>query len=332
MMKILVTGGGGFLGSHVVERLLERGDDVTIVARSAYPEMEALGAKSVRADICNAPAVADAVRGMDAVIHTAAMVGMSGAREDFWRVNVMGTQNLLDASRDAGVSRFVFTSSPSVTFSGEDEVGVGQDAAYPERYLASYPETKAEAERRALAAHDPEGMRVTSLRPHLIWGPGDPHLIPRLVERAKRGKLKIVGDGANVVDITYIDNAAKAHVQALDALARADSEPNPGGKPYFISNDEPVELWPWINGLLGRLGVAPVTRRVSLSMAERVGGVLERGFKLLPTEKEPPMTRFIARQLATSHWYDMGPAKRDFGYAPEVSMDEGLERLVASMT
>jgi len=265
-------------------------------------------------------------------MHTAAMVGMWGKREDFWRINVEGTQNLIDAARAAGVTRFVFTSSPSVTFSGEDEVGVGQDAAYPEQFLAFYPETKAEAERRALAAHDPDGMRVTSLRPHLIWGPGDPHLIPRLVDRAKKGRLRIVGDGTNVVDITYIDNAAIAHVQALDALGRSGDEPNPGGKPYFISNDEPVELWPWINGLLGRLGVKPVTSRVSLSTAERVGGMMERGFKILPTDKEPPMTRFIARQLATSHWYDMGPAKRDFGYAPEVSMDEGLERLVASMS
>jgi len=153
-----------------------------------------------------------------------------------------------------------------------------------------------------------------------------------LVDRAKKGRLRIVGDGTNVVDITYVDNAALAHVQALDALGRSSEEPNPGGKPYFISNDEPVELWPWINGLLGRLGVAPVTSRVSLSTAERLGRVMERGFKLLPTDKEPPMTRFIARQLATSHWYDMGPAKRDFGYAPQVSMDEGLERLVASWT
>ncbi len=262
------------------------------------------------------------------MIHTAARVGMWGPHEDFVRVNVTGTQNLLEASREAGVQAFVFTSSPSVTSDGGDVEGAASKP-YPETYLASYPETKAVSERMTLGLDDPQGMRTTALRPHLIWGPGDPNLIPRLLDRARKGRLRIVGDGSNRVDITYIDNAARAHLAALDALIRGQ-EPGPGGKAYFISNDEPVELWPWINELLGRLEMRPVTRRVPASVASAAGAALEGTWRMLRLRGEPPMTRFVANQLSTSHWYDMTPARRDFGYEPEVSMAQGMERLLAS--
>ena len=329
-MKVLVTGGGGFLGKHIVARLLARGDEVVSIARSDYPELRALGAQTVRGDLANMSAVEEAAEGVDAVIHTAARVGMWGPREDFVRVNITATQNLLAASKKFGVRDFVFTSSPSVTFGGGDAVNAGQDEPYPETFLAHYPETKAQAERHVLQAHGPQ-LRTTSLRPHLIWGPGDPHLIPRLVERARAGKLRIVGEGTNRVDITYVDNAAQAHLDALDALARPPEAPNPGGRAYFISNDEPVELWPWINALLERLGIDPVTKKLSQKAAYRAGAAMEATWKTLRLGGEPPMTRFVASQLATSHWYDMAPARRDLGYAPHVTMAQGLERLIESM-
>lgn len=327
-MRVLVTGGGGFLGKKIVEQLLERGDEVTTLARGDYPELARMGARPLRGDIADPASCQEAVAGQDAVIHTAARVGIWGPHEDFVRVNVTGTQNLLEASRDAGVRAFVFTSSPSVTSDGGDVEGAAEKP-YPASYLASYPETKAASERMALEFHDPDGMGTTALRPHLIWGPGDPNLIPRLLDRARKGRLRIVGDGKNRVDITYIDNAAQAHLQALDALLQRD-EPGPGGKAYFISNDEPVDLWPWINGLLARLQMPPVTRKVPASVATTVGGFLEGAWRTFRLGGEPPLTRFSANQLATSHWYDMGPARRDFGYEPKISMAEGMEHLIAS--
>jgi nucleoside-diphosphate-sugar epimerase len=329
-MRVAVTGGGGFLGKAIVTQLLARGDDVVSIARSDYPELRELGAQTVRADLADAEAIKLALKGADALIHTAARVGMWGPHEDFVKVNVQGTQHLLDACLAHHVPRMVFTSSPSVTFDGGDAINEGPDTPYPATYMSSYPETKAAAEQLVLAANSPE-LRTTSLRPHLIWGPGDPHLIPRLVERARKGKLKIVGKGDNVVDITYVDNAARAHLDALDALDRPADQPNPRGRAYYISNAEPVVLWEWINGLFKRLGIAPVTSRVPLGVAYAAGATMEQAWRLFGRGGEPPMTRFVASQLATSHWYDMTPAERDFGYAPQVSMQEGLERLLDSM-
>ena len=328
MMRILVTGGGGFLGRHIVAQLLERGDEVTTIARGDYPDLRAAGARTLRGDLCDRDACMEAVKGQDAVIHTAAHVGMWGAREDFWRGNVLSTSNLLDACREQGVGRLVFTSTPSVTFDGTDACGADNTLPYPDHFMTHYPETKAQAERLVLEA-DSDALRTTALRPHLIWGPGDPHLIPRLIDRARRGRLRIVGDGTNTVDLTYIDNAAQAHLDALSALEREANSPR--GQAYFISNDEPVALWPWINALLTEVGVAPITRHVPFGLARAAGAVIEGVWRALPLAGEPPMTRFIAAQLATSHWYDMAPARRDLGYVPRVSMEEGLARLLTSL-
>lgn len=327
-MRILVTGGGGFLGRHIVAQLLERGDEVTTIARGDYPALRAAGARTLRGDLCELDACLEGVTGQDAVIHTAAHVGMWGAREDFWRGNVQSTSNLIDACRAKGVGRLVFTSTPSVTFDGTDACGADNTLPYPAHFMTHYPETKAEAERLVLEANS-DALRTTALRPHLIWGPGDPHLIPRLIDRARRGRLRIVGDGTNTVDLTYIDNAAQAHLDALSALEREANSPR--GQAYFISNDEPVALWPWINALLQAVGVAPITRHVPFGLARAAGAVIEGAWRVLPLGGEPPMTRFIAAQLATSHWYDMAPARRDLGYVPRVSMDEGLARLLASL-
>lgn len=329
-MKVLVTGGGGFLGKHIVELLLARGHEVTSIARSDYPELRELGAQTIRGDLGDKDTVMAAAVGHDAIIHTAAKVGMWGDHQDFIRVNVGGTQNLLDACAEHGIERFVFTSSPSVTFDGGHAENAGQDTPYPATFMASYPETKAAAEQLVLAANSPT-LRTTSLRPHLIWGPGDPHLIPRLIDRAKKGRLRIVGDGQNKVDITFVDNAARAHVDALDALDRPDDQPNPRGKAYFISNDEPVMLWPWINGLLEELEIKPVKKRLSHNFAYQLGSTMEQAWRMLNLKGEPLMTRFIAGQLATSHWYDMTPARRDLGYDPQVSMDAGMKLLLADL-
>lgn len=330
-MRALVTGGGGFIGSRIVRMLHARGDEVAALGRSDYPELRAVGIHTVQTDIRDARAVRNACAGVDVVFHTAAIAAIWGPAARFRAINVDGTQNVIDACAACGVTRLVYTSTPSVVF-GEDELcGVDESQPYPLRYLAHYPATKAEAERRVLAANGTrivggEGVLSTvALRPHLVWGPGDPHLIPRIIERARRGKLRRVGTGENLVDITYIDNAAAAHLLAADALA-----PNSpcGGRAYFISQGEPVRLWPWLNEILEAIGVRPVERSIAYGTARRIGGFLEMVYRLIPGEAEPPMTRFVAAQLATSHYFDISRARRDFGYRVGISTADGFTRLI----
>lgn len=325
-MRILVTGGGGFLGRHICAQLIQRGDTVRSIARSDYPNLRAMGVETVRGDLTVLEDVQQAARDCDAVIHTAAKVGMWGPEEAFVQGNILATQNVLRACKEQGVRAMVFTSSPSVTTHPGDTINGPQDLPYPDTYEAFYPKTKARAEALVLEANAPE-LRTTSLRPHLIWGPEDPHMIPRLLDRARSGRLKIVGDGQNVVDLTYVDNAAAAHLQALDALL-GSAQPALAGRAYFISDDAPVNLWQWLNDLFQQVGLQPVRGKVSLKTARRLGAIAERAFGALGVQRDPPMTRFVASQLATSHWFDMAPAKRDFGYTPVVSPEQGKALLV----
>ena len=323
MARVLVTGGGGFLGSAIVRRLTERGDSVRVLARGEYPALAAAGVECHRGDVADRAAVSRAVEGCDAVIHTAAKAGVWGRHEDYVFANVAGTDNVLMACVEQGVGKLVHTSSPSVTFAGEDQEGVDESAAVPDTFLASYPETKAEAERHVLAANGPRFATV-ALRPHLIFGPGDPHIAPRMIERAKAGRLRIVGTGRYLVDMTYVDNAADAHVLALDRL-----EPGSpiAGKAYFITNAEPMPIEDLVNRILQSAGLPPCTRHISGGAAYAIGAVLEGAWRLFGLGGEPPMTRFVARQLGTAHWFDITAARRDLGYEPRVSIEEGMERL-----
>ena len=325
-MKTLVTGGGGFLGRYLVEQLLQRGDAVTVFARGTYPELTQLGAVSVRGDLQDAPAIARACAGMDAVFHVAAKPGIWGAWDSFYQANVIGTQHVIAACRAQGVSKLVFTSSPSVVFHTQAHSGCDETLPYPSIYENFYSHTKALAEQMVVQANSRDLLTV-SLRPHLIWGPRDPHLLPRLIARARAGKLAQVGAGRNKVDLTYVEDAARAHLLAADAL-------QPGapvaGAIYFISQDAPVELWPWINALLARLTIPPVKMRLSLPVARALGGILETTYRLLRLPGEPRLTRFLASELALDHYYDIARAKRDFGYRPQFSMAAALEKTIAS--
>jgi 2-alkyl-3-oxoalkanoate reductase len=322
-MRALVTGGGGFLGKAIVTQLLERGDDVTILARSHYPEIEALGAKSLQLDITKKDGLKEACEGMDVVFHVAALAGVWGPRERYFNINVEGTKNMLGAAQAAGVSKFIYTSSPSAVWSGNNEVNVTEeDCPYPKSYLANYPESKAAAERLVLQ-YNCATMSVCALRPHLIWGPGDPHLIPRVLERHHR--LKIVGDGKSVVGICYVENGAHAHLLAADALSPNSQN---AGKAYFITDIEPVVLWDWLNAVLQRLGKKPIVSRVPSSVAYGVGAMLELFWRTFGLQGEPFMTRFVAKQLSSSHSYDLTAAVQDFGYKELVNPKEGFERMI----
>ncbi len=325
-MKVLVTGGGGFLGTAICRQLVDRGDDVVSFSRGAQSHLKAMGVHHIQGNIADAEAVCDAVKNCDAVIHTAAKAGVWGSHKSFYLPNVIGTNNIITSCQKAGITRLVMTSSPSVVFDGTDMEGVDESIPYPEKYHAAYPATKAEAEKAALAANS-ENFAVTVLRPHLIWGPGDPHLVKRIVERGKSGKLKQIGPSVKRIDSVYIDNAAEAHVLALECLS-------PGsvcaGKAYFISNGEPVETWWLVNAILESAGVPPLKKQVPVPVAMAAATIMETLWRVLGIKSEPLLTRFVVGELSTSHWFDISAAKHDLGYQPKISIAEGLQKLKQS--
>jgi nucleoside-diphosphate-sugar epimerase len=327
-MHALVTGGGGFLGRYIVEQLVARGDRVRSFGRGAYPELEAMGVEVFRGDIADASAVTSACRGVDCVFHVAALPGIGVAWRPYEQVNLRGTEQVIAACRRHGVERLVYTSSPSVVFAGHDQCGVDEQAPYDfawmERNRAHYSRSKALAEQAVMAAND-DALRTCALRPHLIWGPRDNHLIPRLIARARSGRLRRIGDGANLVDTIYVENAAAAHLQAADALA-VDASPVPG-RVYFLSQGEPVNCWRWIDEILSLADLPPVKRSISLAAARAIGVACETVYSALGLQGDPPMTRFLAVQLAKSHWFDITAARRDFGFAPSISTTAGMQRM-----
>jgi 2-alkyl-3-oxoalkanoate reductase len=322
-MHALVTGGSGFLGRYIVEQLAARGDRVRCLSRSAPPDLASERIEIVRGDIRDAGQVREACRDVDVVFHVAAVPGVWGDTGTFHDINVVGTRNVIAACQANRVRKLVFTSSPSVVFDGKPHTGANESLPYASSFLCAYPQTKAIAERAVLAANGSDGVATVALRPHLIFGPRDPHLLPRVVQRAATGKLRRVGDGTNQVSVSYVENAARAHLQACDLLGPGSAC---AGKAYFINEPEPVNLWGFINNVLTRAGLPRVDRSISTTAASRLGSVLEVAWRLFRLRGEPPMTRFMAAQLGTSHWYDVSAAARDFGYAPQVSIEEGLRR------
>lgn len=327
-MKIVVTGGGGFLGQALCRGLVARGYQVVSYNRGHYPELQALGVAQVRGDLADAQALQHALAGADAVFHNAAKAGAWGSYDSYYQPNVVGTEHVLAACRAHGVGRLIYTSTPSVTHRATHPVeGLGADQVpYGENFQAPYAATKAIAERMVLAANDAQ-LAVVALRPRLIWGPGDNQILPKLVARAQAGRVRLVGGGDNKVDSTYIDNAAQAHFDAFEHLAVGAPC---AGKAYFISNGEPLPMRELLNRLLAAVGAPAVTKTLSFKAAYRIGAACETLWPLLRLRGEPPLTRFLAEQLCTPHWYSMEPARRDFGYVPQVTIAQGLQRLASS--
>ena len=325
-MNALVTGGGGFLGRYIVEQSQARGDRVTVFARGAYPELADAGARVFRGDLQDSRSVRAACEGIEVVYHVASKTGYWGTRESFHRANVVGAQNVVAACRAQGVPKLVYTSTPSVVFDNQPHEGCDESLPYASHYESYYAETKAIAERVVRDANDRDGLLTVSLRPHLIFGPRDPHIIPRVIARAGKGFVPQVGDGTNVIDLTYVEDAAHAHLLAADALAPGSPA---AGSVYFITQGDPVNAWEWLNTLLVSLGYRPVRGKVSLSAALVACTFLEFIYRVLPLKGEPPISRLVANELAMSHYYDISRAKRDLGYHPRIGTYEALRRTVA---
>lgn len=323
-MKALVTGGGGFLGLYIVEQLLEAGHQVRVYCRGRYESLERLGVQVLQGDLKDVAGVSNACQDMEAVFHVAAVPGVWGPWHKYFETNTVGTRNVIAGCLRAGTSRLIYTSSPSVVFDGLDHIDADETLPYPTRWLCHYPHSKALAEQAVLEANGSGGLRTISLRPHLIWGPRDNHLIPRLIQKAASRRLRQVGCGNNVVSVAYVENVAAAHLQAEESLRKSAAA---AGNAYFINEPQSVNLWNWINSLLERAGLPPVTRGISRRNAVLVGRILESAYGTLGLRSEPPLTHFVALQLSGSHSYSTAAAQRDFAYRPLYTMEEGLARL-----
>jgi 2-alkyl-3-oxoalkanoate reductase len=326
-MKALVTGGGGFLGSAIVKALLDRGDTVRAIQRGNYPFLKEQGAEVIQGDLIQADDINAAASGCDVIFHVAAKAGVWGDYDDYYQANVIATENVLQACRINNVNNLVYTSTPSVVFNGESEEGINESAPYVKNFFNAYQKTKTEAEQLVVNANSAD-LKTVSLRPHLIWGPGDPHLVPRIISREKSGRLRLVGNENNKVDSCYIDNAVQAHLLAANCL---QSSGVCAGKIYFISNDEPISISDLINKILATANLPAVNKTLPENAAYIIGFMLEKTYTLLNIKNEPVMTRFVARQLSTSHWFDLNAAKQDLGYQAHISIDEGMKRLKESL-
>lgn len=322
-MKILVTGGGGFVGGTIVDQLLARGYSVRSFGRSPQPALKKKGVEVFGGDLSSSEDVRSACAGMDAVFHVAAKAGVWGDWDSFYKPNVIGTRNIVAACQAEKIHRLVYTSTPSVVFNGEPIRGGGSEMPYGKDWLCHYAHTKAIAEREVLYANTND-LRVVALRPHLIFGPGDPHLLPRVIERVIAGRLKIVGKGNNRVDVSYVEDVAAAHLNAFDALLSGKC----AGKAYFISQGQPVELWPWLNEVLKGLGHPPLVKQIPLAFAYFAGAVAECLWKVFSKPGEPPITRFVAVELAKDHYFNLEDAHKDLGYKPSVKMEAALQNTI----
>jgi len=319
--KVLVTGGGGFLGRAIVKRLIDRGDQVRSLARNTYSALEEMGVDQVQGDISNPEAVARACDNRDIVFHVAAKPPPWGKYDDYYQTNVTGTRNIISSCLSQNISRLIYTSTPSVVFNGKDIEGADESMPYPEKFSTHYAKTKAIAEQLVVKASQNK-LQTIILRPHKIWGPGDDQILTRLVARAK--KLKQIGDGKNLFDVTYIDNAAEAHLLAADKLKE---HPGFSGNIYFISQGEPILVWYMINAFLKAAGCSPVKKSVPFRVAWVAGALLEVIYKILHLSKEPYITRFLAETVSLTNWFDISAAKKDLEYHPKVTTAEGLRRL-----
>lgn len=327
-MKVaLVTGASGFLGSAIIRLLYAQGWQIKALQRRHIPQPQCSAIDIIYGDLSHHDTVVDAAKDCQIIFHVAAKAGVWGNYQDYYQSNVLGTQNVLAACQVHGIDRLIYTSTPSVVFDGKHQSGINESTPYPQTFFTAYQQTKALAEKMVLSANS-RRLATIALRPHLIWGPGDPHLLPRIIQRAKSGRLWLIGKQQQLIDHTYIDNAAQAHILAAGALT---PDSRCAGKAYFISNGEPISMARFINDMLSAADLPTISKSMPTSLAYLLGGAMELSYKLLRLQHEPPLTRFLVRQLASSHYYDLTAAKRDFAYRPTIDLAQGMRLLKESL-
>ena len=326
-MKIIVTGGGGFLGQHLVKRLVQIGHEVYSFSRKAYPELEKIGITCIQGDISKEEDVILAFQGKDFCFHVASYVSMWGKWSQFFDINVLGTKNVIKACKINQIQHMVYTSTPSVAFGDSSLENVTEKTPYPKKHLSDYARSKSMAERLVLSSNS-DDFSTLSLRPHLIFGPGDENLIPRVIDKAKNHKLKMIGDGENIVDVLYVENAVDAHILAFQKIQ--DPLSNVQGEAYFLGQG-PVKLWDFINDVLKRSNLSIVKSKIPFWFCYLLGFIMESVYSLLSIyDKEPAMTRFVALQLSHSHYFNHHKAKVLLGWEPKVSINEALDKTIQS--
>ncbi len=330
-MKILVTGGAGFLGRHIVDKLLESGyNQITILSRGHYPELEECGLKVISTDLANKDKLITACDGIDTIFHVASKTGICGRFNSYYQTNVTGTRNLLQAAGLRGVKNFIYTSTPSVVYGNHEIINGDEELPYPRHYLTFYAATKAEAELMVLSYNGRAGLRTCALRPHLIFGPGDTNLTPRIINKGRNNKLRIVGTGKNLVSVSYVENTADAHICAMRKLC--ENSKAVCGKAFFINENDPVNCWDFINKLLISCNVSEIKNHLSFSGAYTLGFILEKLGHYLAPNWEPPMTRFLALQLATSHYFNNTGARTALDWTPHIQLSEAINKTAAHFT
>ena len=324
-MKIVITGGRGFVGEALTKKFINSEHTIHTIGRSSHFTKSDLPANCQHhcCDLANDPIPEDIFRGADLIFHIAAKAGVWGKYTDFYSSNVTATRNILSACKKYRINKLIYTSTPSVVFSGQPIVNGSESLPYGNSGLSAYAETKAIAEREILEANESQKLQTIALRPHLIWGEGDPHLLPRVINRHKKGRLCIVGEGRNTVDLTHVDNVVHAHICAMESMVNNTSL---GGKAYFIGQDEPVNLWDWLNKIFMMLDLPGLTKKIPYRKAYLLGFSLEKIWGILRLGGEPPMTRFVANQLAHDHWFSIQSAKKDLGYEPIRDMSDSLNK------
>jgi nucleoside-diphosphate-sugar epimerase len=326
-MKIIITGGRGFVGKAICEKFRNSTHQIHTIGRSSNFVKSDFPSNCVHhfLDLAKDPLPKSIFEKTDLVFHVAAKAGVWGKYNDFYSSNVIATQNLISCCKTYHIPKLIYTSTPSVVFSGQPIRNGNESLEYGNTGLSLYAETKKIAEKEILLTHHSTNIQTIALRPHLIWGENDPHLLPRVVKLHKKGKLRQVGNGKNMVDLTHVENVAHAHICAMEAMVK---NPSLGGKAYFIGQSEPVELWKWLNQIFIKLNLPEISKKISFQNAFLLGGMMEKFWKFLYLKGEPPMTRFVASQLAHDHWFSNDMANQDLGYEPITSMNESLDNCI----
>jgi len=328
MTVSLVTGGCGFVGAAIARALKARGDEVIVL--DLAPECPVDGVDYRRVDITDKAAVTEACRGVDTIIHNASIVHTKQNKQDvIWAVNLGGTENMLEAARQNEVPRFIYISSGSVVYEGKDIENGDESLPYSSISQAPYADSKIAAEKLALADNGKGGMATCALRPHVVFGPGDNRFMPNLLARGRKGQLSVqIGRGIWLSDYTYVSNMTDAVLLADEALAKDGLNSIAAGQAYFITNGEPMPFWDFIRKVAARLGFAPIKYRAPKSLIYAIAAIKE-GIDTLKggtLNAEDGMTRFAIRYMCTHHYFSIEKARRELGYNPAVSIDEGIER------